>query len=189
MSKTPSADSSAVQTFATQPLDELGQGLVLAARPTGKTMVEVATFVIDAHYLGIRKISLTEMPVAALLNKVLPALHAQQAVAPIAPEMARGIVEGAVAYAKKLGFAAPGNFPEGLAVFGGTMAEEPLFSFGKNGKPFYAQQPGDDEDFVETVLAKLGKACGENGFGQELLDLEEDWLDGEDTDEPFAEEE
>ena len=189
MSQTPSADSSTVQTFATQPLAELGQGVVLAARSTGKTLVEVATFVVDAHCLGVRKVSLTEMPVATLLNKVLPALHTQQAVAPGAAGMARGIVEGVAAYAKKLGFAAPGNFAEGLAVFGDVAAAKPDFSFGKKGKPFYTQQPGDDEDFVETVLAKLEKACGENGFGQELLDLEEDWLDGEDADEPFAEEE
>lgn len=163
--------------------------MILVARATGKTLVEVATFVVDVHCLGVRKVSLTEMPVAALLNKVLPALHVQQAVAPIAPEVARGIVEGAATYAKKLGFVAPGNFAEGVSVFGDVATEKPTFSFGKNGKPFYSQQPGDDEDFVETVLKKLEKTCGENGFGQELLDLEEDWLDGEDADESFAEEE
>ncbi|MDR2844520.1 MAG: hypothetical protein LBV28_00295 [Puniceicoccales bacterium] len=173
-----------VLAFATPDLADAGQGVVLVAHSDGKSHATVATFVVDVHCLGVRKVSLTELPLKTLLNQALPALK----VAPVPSPVARGIVEGAAAYAKKLGFAAPETLAQGLAVFGKTPPTAPPFAFGQAGKPFYTQQSGDDADFVEMVLARLEKICGEGGFGYELDETGEDWLDGEEQAEAAEEE-
>ncbi|MDR2982120.1 MAG: hypothetical protein LBV12_07730 [Puniceicoccales bacterium] len=188
MSKQTVSNDNSVMAFATAHLDEAGQGIVLVARSAGKTQVNVVTFFVDVHCLGIRRVTQATLPVAALLNKLLPALHVEYATEPVAVEIARGIVEGAATYAKKLGFTAAGTLAESMEIFDGITAKTPPFAFGKEGMPFYTQQPGDDEDFVEETLAQLRKKCGEKGFGYELNDLGEDWLDGEDKDEAMDEE-
>ncbi|MDR2512261.1 MAG: hypothetical protein LBD01_00390 [Puniceicoccales bacterium] len=167
-----------VSAFASPDLSEAGQGLVLIARPKGSASADVVTFLVDVHCLGVRKVTLSKVPLKALLDDGLSALR----VVPISASEARGIVEGVVAFSKKLGFSAPDNLIEGLAVFGGIAPQKPPFDFGKSGRPFYTQQRGDDEDFVEIVLARLAKSCGESGFGYLLDGPSEDWLDGEGLD-------
>ncbi len=175
-------------TFATKNFSEIGQGIVVAAREAGK-QTQVVTFLVDTFCLGVRKISSTTMPGAALVGKVLPALNAQYGTEPVSAGVARGIVEGAADFAKKLGFPAPAGLPSALEIFGGEPPAKSPCPFGKNGKPHYEHHAGDDEDFVESVLAKLRKACGENGFTFELPELGEDWLDGEDAPDETGEEE
>ena len=167
-----------VLAFASPDLSEAGQGLVLAVLTKGEAPSEVATFLMDVHCLGVRKVTLSKLPLKSLLDNALPALR----VVPVSVPEARGIVEGAVAFAKKLGFSAPENLPQGLVLFGESAAQKPSFPFGKSGKPFYTQQRGDDDDFVETVLTCLKRNCGEHGFGFSLDEPGEDWLDNEDSD-------
>ncbi|MDR1497130.1 MAG: hypothetical protein LBS59_01765 [Puniceicoccales bacterium] len=168
------SDTPELMTFATPDFSDAGQGFVVALTPLGKARARMATFSVDVHCLGIRKISLTELPLKVILDKGLSALR----VVPVEPSTARGIVEGAAAFAKKLGFLSPQNLPEGIAFFGQIRATKPPFSFGKNGKPFYTQQEGDSDEFVESVLARLEKTCGSDGFGFLLDDLREELLDG-----------
>jgi hypothetical protein len=97
-------------------------------------------------------------------------------------------VQGAIAYAKKFGFQPPSNIAEGLGLVDGVAPEAPPFPFGKNGQPFYTQQPGDDDDFVETVLAKLEIKPGPGNFAYQLDESGEDWLDGEEAEEAAEEE-
>jgi hypothetical protein len=164
-----------ILTFATPDLGNAGQGFVVVAAPVDKVRARMATFSVDVHCLGARKISFAELPLKVILGQGLDALR----VAPVEPSAARSIVEGAVAYAKKLGFSPPANLREGLALFGKIpAAKKPPFAFGKNGKPFYTQQEGDDDDFVESVMARLEKVCGADGFGFLLDDLGEELLDG-----------
>jgi hypothetical protein len=170
--------------FASPDLADSGQGLVLVAQPIGKTRARLATFVVDIHCLGVRKITFSELPLAALLNQALGALR----VTPIAPPVALSIVQGAVAYAKSFGFPPPDNLAESLHFFDDIAPASPPFPFGKDGKPFYTQQPGDDDEFVEAVLAKLEKKPGPGNFGYEVDEPGEDWLDGEESEDTAEEE-
>lgn len=177
--KTASTPFPATTAFATPDLGSTGQGIILLACPTGATKISVATFFMDTHCLGVRKTTLTELRAPAQLATVLTTLR----VAPIALADARAIVEGAVAFAKKLGFPPPATLSGSLPLFGATPpATPPPITFGKDGKPFYTQQEGDTPDFVENVITRLEKACGADGFGYQLDEDREDWLDGEDSD-------
>jgi hypothetical protein len=149
--------------------------------------VELATFVVDVQCLGVRKISFSELPQAAL-SRALEALR----VAPVELGVALGIVAGAAAFAKKAGFAAPANIAAGLAFFGDAAAAAVPFDFGVEGKPFYSQQAGDDGDFVESVLEQLEEKFGPDGFGFQLDEMGEELVDdegGSDDAEAPAEEE
>ncbi|MDR0535114.1 MAG: hypothetical protein LBG65_01965 [Puniceicoccales bacterium] len=167
-----------IATFATADLAQSGHGAVLVAVPAGKTRARLATFVVDTQCLGIRKVTLSELPLPTLLNQGLAALHA----IPVAPSMARSIVEGSAAYAKKLGFPPPSNYAAAIAYFGETPAAPAApFQFGKNGSPHYAQQPGDSDEFAENVIQKLNLKLGPKNFTYELEATAEQWVDGEEA--------
>ncbi|MDR2844969.1 MAG: hypothetical protein LBV28_02625, partial [Puniceicoccales bacterium] len=149
-----------------------------------KTHAKLATFAVDVHCLGVRKVTLSELPLAALLNQALTMLH----VVPIAPPTARAIIEGAIAYAQKFGFPPPANLNDGLRLFGEIEPGKVPFPFGRNGKPFYAQQHGDTDEFAEAILAKLEKKPGHGNFDYLLKESSEEWVDGEDPEETAEEE-
>lgn len=163
--------------FASPDLAETGNGLVLIARPVGKTHARLATFVVDVHCLGVRKVTLSELPLAVLLNQALSMLR----VAPIAPPVALAILDGSIAYAKKFGFSPPVNLAEGMQLFGDIEAGAVPFPFGKDGQVFYTQQHGDTDEFAEAVLAKLEKKPGHGNFGYELNEPGEEWVDDGDS--------
>ncbi|MDR2429989.1 MAG: hypothetical protein LBD14_03680 [Puniceicoccales bacterium] len=180
----PATPPNAPTAFATPDLATTGQGIILLALPTGQSRIKVATFFMDTHCLGVRKTTLTELGEHAQLAPILSTLNA----APIPLPDAKAIVEGALSFAKKLGLPPPARLSTTLPLFGPIPATTPSpIAFGKNGKPFYTQQEGDTPDFVETVLARLEKFCGPDGFGFQLDEELEDWIDGEDHDEDAAE--
>ncbi|MDR3229216.1 MAG: hypothetical protein LBT53_07395 [Puniceicoccales bacterium] len=166
-------------TFASPDLSEGGQGRVVVVRPApkGKDAAQVAIFDVDTQCLGVRGVKIAELPLAAIAGKFLDALRVVSIKAPVA----LGILAGAAAYAKKLGFTQHALLADGLAFFGDIRQTKPHLAFGKDGKPFYTQQPGDDDDFVEATLARLEKACGQNGFGYLLEEDNEDLLNAEDS--------
>jgi len=172
----PAAD---LLAFASQDLETIGQGFVVIVKPAGTANVETAIFHVDVHLLGVRKVNTSKVPRAAFLETVVPRI----AVTPVPPAVARGIIEGAVKYARQFGFPPAPQTPAALALFGALAPAPAPFPFGKNGKPFYTQQRGDDDDFAEAVIAKLEGALGKDGFGFEVREPGEDLVD---DDEPPA---
>lgn len=166
-------------TFASSDLAAYGHGVVVVAREAG-TKSDTATFVVDALCLGVRRANRSTVPTATFLNKVLPHLHAEHATVPVPPEVALGILTGAVAFAKSAGFAPADSCPDALALFGALEPATPPFRFGKAGKPHFRPMPGDSEEFVEATLGRLRKTCGPGGFTYDLDEFNEDHLDGDD---------
>lgn len=179
-SKKPAAErSSGISAFASSYLSTYGHGVVVVACEKA-AKCETATFVIDAHCLGVRKAVRSSVPALTFLNKVLPALHAEHHTTPIPTAVAMGIVAGAVSFAKSAGFSPAEGFDGAFAVFGETEPAPAPFPFGKAGKPHFHPMPGDDEEFAETVIGKLRRLVGPSGFTYDLDELEEDHLDGDD---------
>lgn len=170
---------SSLLTFASSDLATYGHGIVVVARDKGAKS-ETATFVVDALATGVRRANRSLVPTATFLNKILPALHAEHHTVPVPPETALAILTGAVAFAKKAGFAAPESHDDALALFDGVAPGSAGFVFGKNGKPHFRPMPGDRGEFIETALGKLRKACGPAGFTYDLDEFDEDVLDGDD---------
>lgn len=165
--------------FASSYLGTYGHGVVVVVRGSG-AKVESATFIVDAHCMGIRRATCALTPAATFRNKVLPALHAEHHTVPVPVDVALGIVTGAAAFAKAAGFAPALGYNEALTVFGGIEPKAPDFKFGKAGKPHFHPMPGDGEEFAEEILGKLRRAVGPHGFTYDLDELDEDHLDGDD---------
>lgn len=166
-------------TFASSYLGTYGHGVVVVARENGAKS-DTATFIVDAHCLGVRRATRSTVPTLTFMNKVLPALHGEHHTAPVPPAVALGILTGAVSFAKSAGFTPADSYANALAIFGDLEPAAPDFKFGKAGKPHFHPMPGDDEEFAEEVLGKLRRVTGPAGFTYDLDELGEDHLDGDD---------
>ncbi len=160
-------------------LGTYGHGVVVVARENG-VKSDTATFIVDAHCLGVRRATRSTVPTLTFMNKVLPALHGEHHTGSVHPAVALGILAGAVSFAKSAGFTPADTYAGALTIFGDLEPVAPEFKFGKAGKPHFHPMPGDDEEFAEEVLGKLRRVTGPNGFTYDLDELGEDHLDGDD---------
>lgn len=178
--KSPTAATPAVLlTWVSSYIGTYGHGVVVVARENGAKS-DTATFIVDAHCLGVRRATRSTVPALTFMNKVLPALHGEHHTGPVPPAVALGILAGAVSFAKSCGFPPAESYAGALEIFGDLEAVAPDFKFGKAGKPHFHPMPGDDEEFAEEVLGKLRRVVGPNGFTYDLDELGEDHLDGDD---------
>lgn len=74
---------------------------------------------------------------------------------------ARGIVWGAIDYAKQLGFHPHYDFQKAKSHLGEPQEGDPKLTFGRNGKPFYASGPYDD---AHAIVKTLERSVGEGNF-------------------------
>ncbi len=169
----------AVTAYASSDLATYGHGVVVVARDAGAKS-DTATFVVDTLATGVRRANRSTVSTAAFLGKVLPALNAEHATVPVPPAFAHAVLTGAVAFAKKAGFAPADAYDEALALFGAQEPADAPFAFGKSGKPHFRPMPGDKEEYVESALGRLRKTCGSNGFTYDLDEFNEEVLDGDD---------
>jgi hypothetical protein len=98
----------------------------------------------------------------------------------------------------RYGFEPHEDFSVAGALLGDIVAADcaDTFTFGRDGKPFYCNGPGESETRIRWILATLHARCGEGGYhylvGGPLMGLndddgefDEDWL--EDDAEPEVE--
>lgn len=78
----------------------------------------------------------------------------------------RHFVESAAAYAQQLGFRPHRDYKKAARVFGGIKASDcdETFGFGREGKPFYFQGPGEDNETARKIINQLHRKCGEGGY-------------------------
>jgi hypothetical protein len=86
--------------------------------------------------------------------------------ASMTPPCARKLIEGAIAYARRLGIEPHADHKKAAHVLGGISAEDcpNSFTYGKDGKPFYVQGPNDSEAKAEQILKLLRANCGEGNY-------------------------
>lgn len=76
------------------------------------------------------------------------------------------LVEGAVAYARDLGFDPHVDYRIAKAIFGDVDAAAwPVkFAFGQDDKPFYVSGPHDSLSMQRRIVTQLERRCGTDGF-------------------------
>lgn len=79
----------------------------------------------------------------------------------IGVEQAQGIVHGAVAYARSLGFEPAPGFADATVHLGTPPGDLPAIGFGRDGKPFYFGGPYDDP---RMVVRTLERTCGPGNY-------------------------
>lgn len=123
-------------------------------------------FLLDVFCLGVKDAFYTRVSSAEYDAEVLGRIFPEGNRKPLDPPSARKLVEGAVAFAQRLGFALHPVYKLGCRVFGGikTADSAATFTFGKDGKPFYVQGPHNSFEKGLRIMNVLGAHCGKDGF-------------------------
>jgi yecA family protein len=165
-----------------------GLASVVVTRVRTDGASEYGLFLVDLFCLGVKDAgfegNLTKAEVDDFVAQRLPVEFKER----IHPACAKKLIEGALAYAEKLGFSPPADFRKARKVLSGLDASDcpQEFTFGRDGRPCYIRGEDDSDERVDRILAILTNRCGEDGFGYEdpEADLAElgDSLDESDDD-------
>ncbi|WP_291991828.1 hypothetical protein [Candidatus Accumulibacter sp. ACC003] len=147
--------------LVTRDLFAKGIGMVVLARALANGDVALAAFIVDVYCLGVK---------SARFSVVSPdqwaALVQPFDLEDLDPACLRQLIEGAVAYARDLGFAAPAEYAAAAALFGNIDAAAcpRHYTYGKDGKPLYVSGAEDTPAQSQHILETLSRRLGAQGF-------------------------
>jgi len=178
-----------LHTWVTEDLWTQGMGWVLFSRQLPDGSIAFATFVVDRYCLGVKDAMAQLLPRSEYESKIVRKMQSQFATQEVTPAAARKIVEGAVDYARNLGFPPHPDYHKAKLLFGDVDPAEckEEFEFGKDGKPFYISGPHESARRSQEIVNTLTHRCGPDGFhyvvgiqpSDTIVPLEEDEdLDG-----------
>lgn len=163
------SDYPVLECLVGESISKVGLGSVLLARETPFAEIAVSAFVVDVFCLGVREAFFTVMRKADYTGKFKPMLaktHQEQGLKPVDPGCARKLLQGAVAYAKGIGFEPAEEYWRAEKLFG--LADpaqcQTEYTYGREGRPCYIQGPHDDLKTVRYVLGQLNERLGEGNF-------------------------
>lgn len=183
------------ECLAAKGIREAGLGYVAITRVVGEDQFVSVVFLVDTFCLGVKDLFVQRCSKREY-REMVAKLSDVDRLGPIAPECARQLVEGAVAYAHNLTFRPAPEYRFAQAIFGDIdqTACTTEFVYGKDGKPLYVTGPGESPSRAKSIVATLKEVCGKEGFnymmGGPMADFEEfgdDELD--DIEEAVGEEE
>jgi hypothetical protein len=154
------------EAFRSATLFESGIGYVVVSRFKGDGRVESGCFLLDVFCLGVKDALFERFDGISEYQEVLRDLFRKEGSIALTPSAGRKLVESAVAYAGRFGFAPGADYKVACRVFGGILASacEVEFSFGKDGKPFFVQGPSDSPARCEQILYALESRCGRGNY-------------------------
>lgn len=164
------------EAFIEKSWRESGLTQLLVARIRDDGRADIGFFLVDLWCLGIKDAFLhddaTEAEFKELITERLPEEYRER----LHPTCAKKMIDGAIAYAERLGFAPHRDYRKARRALGGLDAANcpENFTFGRDGQPFFVEGPHDTHERTERVLAMLEAHCGPDGFGCELYDENED---------------
>lgn len=178
-----------LHTWVTKDLWTQGMGWVLFSRQLPDGSIAFATFVVDRYCLGVKDAMAQILTRSEYESKIVGKMRSQFTTEEVTPAAARKIVEGAVDYARDLGFAPHPDYHKAKLLFGDVDPAEckEEFEFGKDGKPFYISGPFESARRSREIVNTLTHRLGPDGFhylvGIQPSDMispldEEDDLDG-----------
>jgi hypothetical protein len=142
---------------------DMGMGSVWLSRQLPNGSIAVAIFLLDRYCLGVKNALADITGRFTYESKYMNDLRGRGR--KMAPEAARKLVESAVEYARRLGFAPHADYHKARPIFGdidaSTCTEE--FEFGKDGKPFFIAGPHDSPQRCREIMNTLRMSCGPGG--------------------------
>lgn len=180
-----------------------GIGYVCIARQALMGEVAVALILVDTYCLGVKN-ALGTLRSASDAKAMIEDLQNQFELQTVSPGLARGLVEGAIGYARSIGFEPHADYRKVAPIWGDTQAESVAgqYEFGKDGKPFYVSGPFDDlnkQQFINKTLERtvgpgnyhfivtLGPRMGSHFESYDAEDFDDEEDSDEDLDEGVAE--
>jgi hypothetical protein len=147
-------------------LFSVGIGEVFVARKLPNAQIAVSVFLVDVFCLGVKNAFFKVTPGEEYDDMIEEVSGGNREFESIHPSCARSLVEGAVEYAKNLGFNSHADYKKAAQLFGKLDASVcPVhYEYGKNGKPFYMREPYESDMESKKIVDKLHEKCGEGGY-------------------------
>lgn len=132
--------------------------LVAREKRRGGDRVSLCGWLVDTYCLGVKDAlgpqTLDRHELRTFVERYFAAFDGEPVQA--STELARGLVWGAVEYARKLGFEPAREFVPTAGHLGPPCGPSGI-GFGHYGKPLYVQGPYDDVDLIMRTLARSGR--------------------------------
>jgi len=156
------------KTFCQSNIFEGGMGAVVIVRYKSGGRVEAGVFLLDTYCLGVKNAFFHQCDEAELPDLVQRMCGGGFGGPPTEHSGAWGrkLVEGAMEYARRLGFAPHRHYKQAARVLGGINPKDcaETFVFGRDGKPYFIAGPDDGEARCNLILRILTKKLGPQGF-------------------------
>lgn len=154
------------EAFVGKDFRDSGMTQVVVARFRANGLGDMGFFLVDLWCLGVKNAFLLEDLSEAEFRDIIREKLPEDMRERLHPACARKLIDGAVAYAQKLGFDPHRDFRKARRVLGGLEVQDcpETFTYGKDGKPCYVEGPDDVGERTERVLAILRARLGEEGF-------------------------
>ncbi len=150
-------------------LFESGIGNILISRVSAKGEIIVGSFIVDVYCLGVKKVLLKTVLIPEYEKVFKPGIiesHGGYPFIKIKPACAKKLLEGAVLYAKELGFSPHQDYHALKTMFG----EQKLgfcwtrYRYGKDKMPYYVKGPNESYADADRIVATLQRSCGAGNF-------------------------
>jgi tetratricopeptide (TPR) repeat protein len=146
-------------------LFEEGIGHVVLTRSLPHGQIAMASFLVDTFCLGVKN-ALYRIVSPAEYDYYREQIEAQTPLEPVHPSCLRKLVEGAVHYARDLGFPPHPDYARAARLFGDIDAAAcPVrYTYGKDGQPFYISGPYESAAQSRKIIDTLARRLGPDGF-------------------------
>lgn len=158
------AAAAVLHSKVTEGLLENGSGYVLLSREIDYGQVAFAVFLVDVYCLGVKNAMWGIRSRGEVATLVEDLFRSHKGVN-LKPEAARKLVEGAVEYARNLGFRPHEDYQVAKLIFGdldkAACTEE--FVYGHNGKLYFVAGPYDEPERCWSIIHTLNSRVGPQG--------------------------
>ena len=150
-------------------LFEIGIGNILVSRRLPDGSIALSAFVVDVFCLGVKnaffKLS-SEFEYEHTIKAQLIQAHNDQSFENLHPSCSRKLIEGAVRYAKDLGFSPHSDYKKAKGIFGDfdDSVCPVKYTYGQDGKPLYIRGPNESTVQAKRIVDQLHKKCGEGNY-------------------------
>jgi hypothetical protein len=155
-------------------IGEAGIATVFLAREAETGEIAMAAFLVDTYALVIKDV-VFQLLEPSQFDESMAAAREAAPLVPVNPAYARKLLRDAADYAASLGLRPHRKFAAIEPLFGDVRAEDctDTFTFGLDGKPFYAVGPHETAGQIRGRLEHLADRLGSGGFDF-LIPIEED---------------
>lgn len=181
-----------LHAVASESLWTNGIGHVVLSRTADQGQIAFSAFLVDMYCLGVKD-AFWNIKFRSDVDSLLEKLRETDKLVKLSPECARKLVEGAVEYARSLGFPPHEDYLRAKLIFGDINAAActETFTYGKDGKPLFIAGPHDNSlrcrQIRNTLHARFGPTgyhyivpMDENDLPPEALDaFDTEWDDDE----------
>ncbi len=137
----------------------------MIARQGPSRLVGLVMFLVDIGCLGVKD-TVATLRGPSEVKEMIKKLVRERDLKPVPPELARGLVEGAVEYARLLGFPPHSDYRKASLIWGDIKSAsiDGNYQFGRDGKPYYCCGPFENAARQQEILRTLERNVGEDNF-------------------------